>query len=150
MPKDPKSAEACPMPVPPQPSEREVMRQLLDAQRIAVIGISDDPNRPSHYVSEYLIHAGKDVVFVNPKYGRVLDRPCYPTLKEVPGQIDLVNVFRRPLACADVAREAIAIGAKGLWLQSGIVNEEAAKLAREAGIPFVQNRCIMVEHSRQK
>jgi uncharacterized protein len=142
--------EACPFPTPQTTDEREIIRQLLDAKRIAVIGISDDPNRPSHYVSEYLISAGKDVVFVNPKYQEVLGRKCYPRLTDVPGQIDLVNVFRRPLACADVTRDAIDVGAKGVWLQSGITNAEAERLAREAGIPFVQNRCIMVEHSRRR
>jgi hypothetical protein len=111
--------------------------------------MTDDPSRPSHYVSEYLIAQGKEVVPVNPNHTRVLGRPCYASLADVPGSVDLVNVFRRPAACADVVRDTIRIGARGIWLQSGITNAEAQQLARDANIPYVQNRCIMVEHSRR-
>ena len=118
-------------------------------RRIAVVGITDNPSRPSHYVSDYLIAQGKEVVPVNPKHTEVLGLKCYPSLTEVPGEIDLVDVFRRPEFCADVVREAIAVGAKGVWLQSGIISDAAKKLAQEAGILFVQNRCLMVELSRR-
>jgi predicted CoA-binding protein len=93
-----------------------------------------------------LLAHGYDVVPVNPNHEEVLHRKCYARLADVPGEIDLVNVFRRPEFCADVTREAIAIGAKGVWLQSGIRNDEAMALAAEAGVDFVQDRCIMVEH----
>jgi len=143
------SGEACPMPVPPSADEETIIRHLLQSKRIAVIGLTDDPSRPSHYVSEYMMEHGKQIIPVNPKHETVLGQKCYPSLKAVPGPIDLVNVFRRPLACPDVVRDAIAVGAKGIWLQSGIVSDEAKRLAIEAGIPFIQNRCIMVEHSRR-
>jgi predicted CoA-binding protein len=96
-----------------------------------------------------MLSQGKEILPVNPNHSTVLGRKCYPSLKDVPGPIDLVNVFRRPLACPDVVRDAIAAGAKGIWLQSGIISEEAKRLAEAAGIPFVQNRCLMVEHSRR-
>ena len=144
------SGESCPLPIPPDADEETIIRQLLQAGRIAVVGITDDPSRPSHYVSDYLISQGKDVVPVNPNHAEVLGRKCFPSLKDVPGEIDLVDVFRRPEFCADVVRDAIAVGAKGVWLQSGIISDAAKKLAQEAGIWFVQTRCLMVEHRRAK
>jgi uncharacterized protein len=141
--------EACPLPIPPTADEETIIRHLLQAKRIAVVGITDDPSRPSHYVSDYLISQGKDVIPVNPNHTEILGRKCYPSLRDVPGQIDLVDVFRRPGFCADVVRDAIAVGAKGVWLQSGIISDESQQLAKEAGILFVQNRCLMVELSRR-
>ena len=141
--------QACPMPNPNDADDKALILQLLGAKRIAVVGMTDDPSRPSHYVPAYLIAQGKEVIPVNPKYPSILGRTCYPSLKDIPGGIDLVNVFRRAEFCPDVVRDAIAIGARGVWLQSGIVSAEAERLAREAKMPFVQDRCIMVEHSRR-
>jgi predicted CoA-binding protein len=143
------SGEACPMPIPPTADEETIIRYLLQAKRIAVVGMAEDPSRPSHYVSEYMMENGKEIIPVNPNHEQVLGKRCYKSLKDVPGPIDLVNVFRRPVFCPDVVRDAIAVGAKGIWLQSGIVSDEAQKLARDARIPFIQNRCLMVEHSRR-
>jgi predicted CoA-binding protein len=143
------SGEACPMPIPPTADEETIIRHLLQAHRIAVVGLADDPSRPSHYVSEYMMASGKEIIPVNPNHEQVLGKKCYKSLKDVPGQIDLVNVFRRSEFCADVVRDASAVGAKGVWLQSGILSTEAEQLARDAGIPFIQNRCLMVEHSRR-
>ena len=141
---------ACPLPTTPDQSEEAVMGRLLDCKRIAVVGASDNPMRPGHYVPEYLIGHGYDVVPVNPNHEEVFGRRCYRTLADIPGEIDLVNVFRRPNACADVTRDAIAKGAKGVWLQSGITNEDAKALAQQAKIDFIQDRCIMVEHRRHR
>jgi len=124
------------------------MRRLLAAHRVAVVGISDKPDRPAHYVAKYLRDVGKQIIPINPNLQTVLGLACYPSLAEAPGPIDAVNVFRRAEACAQVVREAIAAGAKGVWLQSGIVSDEARRLAAEANIDFVQDRCIMVEHRR--
>lgn len=131
-------------------SESEVVRRLLAAKRIAVVGASDDPGRPGYYVPEYMLSVGRQILPVNPKHEEVLGQHCYASLADVPGPIDLVNVFRRPAACADVVRQAIVAGAKGVWLQSGIINDEAKRLAEEAGMDFVQDRCIMAEHSRSR
>ncbi len=138
--------DACPLPTRPSDNEAAVLGRLLAARRVAVVGLSDDPSRPSHDVARYLQSAGIEVLPVNPNYSTVLGLKCYPSLAEVPGQVDVVDVFRRPEFCADVVRDAIAAGAKGVWLQSGIRSEEAKQLAAGAGIDFVQDRCMKVEH----
>ncbi|HEY7090354.1 MAG TPA: CoA-binding protein [Tepidisphaeraceae bacterium] len=143
------SGEACPLPRDQgKDDEIEIIHRLVRAQRIAVVGLSDDPSRPSYGVAEYLQSVGKEIVPVNPNHEHVLGEKCYPRLEDVPGSIDLVDVFRRPQFCADVARSAIRAGAKGLWLQSGITSAEARQLAREAGIEYVEDRCLLVEHMR--
>ena len=121
---------------------------MLAGRRIAVVGLSDDPSRASHRIARYLLSVGKEVIAVNPNHAHVLGLKCYPSLGTIAGSIDVVDVFRRPEYCAEVARSAIAAGAKGIWLQSGIINEQARQLAAGAGIDFVQDRCIMVEHIR--
>jgi predicted CoA-binding protein len=141
--------DACPLPTPPEDEERSPMRRMLAARRIAIVGLSDDPSRPSYGVAGYLRSVGKEVVPVNPNHKSVMGITCYPSLADVPGRIDLVNVFRRPEHCAGVVEEAVAVGAKGVWLQSGITSVEGERLAREAGLDYVQNRCLMVEHMHQ-
>ena len=144
------SGEACPLPTQPSEREEQVIRRLLGARRIAVVGASDDPARAGNYVPEYLKAHVKEILPVNPTHEMVLGMKCYKSLAEVPGPVDLVNVFRRPAACAEVAEQAVAIGAKGIWLQSGIANEQAKQIAQKAGIDFVQDRCIMMEHRRHR
>ena len=141
----PPDPDACPIPTDPSDTESAVIRRLLAAKRIAVVGLSDDPSRPSYDVAMSLRAAGKEIIPVNPNHETVMGLKCYPSLAAVPGKIDLVDVFRRPEYCADVAREAVAVGAKGIWLQSGIRNEEARQIAAQAGIDFVQDRCLKVE-----
>lgn len=128
--------------------EAAMIAGMISATRIAVVGLSDDPSRPSHRIACYLQSVGKTVLPVNPQCREVLGLTCHPSLEAVPHPIDVVNVFRRSEHCADVVRSAIAVGAKGIWLQSGIVSDEAARLAASAGIDFVQDRCIMVESMR--
>jgi predicted CoA-binding protein len=142
--------EACPLPTPPSESEDAIIGKLLKAKRIAIVGLSDDPSRISHGIGQYLQSVGYTVIPVNPTHDEVLGEKCYPRLEDVPGRIDLVNVFRRPGFCAEVARSCIAIGAGGLWLQSGIRNEEAKRLAQQANLPYIENRCIMVEHMHHR
>jgi len=129
-------------------NRNDAIQRMLNARRIAVVGLSDDPSRPSYGVSRYLQSVGKDIIPVNPRYEKVLGSTCYAALEDIPGKIDLVNVFRRPGFCAEVVRSAVALKAGGVWLQSGITNEEARQLAESAGLDFVQDRCIMVEHMR--
>jgi predicted CoA-binding protein len=137
--------DACPIPTDPSMSESAAIRRMLAARRIAVVGLSDDPSRPSYDVAQSLRAAGKEIIPVNPNHKTVMGLTCYPSLAAVPGEIDLVDVFRRPEFCADVAREAVVVSAKGLWLQSGITNSEAREIARRAGIDFVEDRCLKVE-----
>jgi predicted CoA-binding protein len=140
------SEEACPLPAGHSASEAQAVRRMLEARRVAVVGLSDDPSRPSHDVAGYLRSVGKEIIPVNPSHTTVMGLTSYPSLAAVPGPIDVVNVFRRPEFCADVARDAVEVGAKGLWLQSGITSDEAREICRRAGIDFVQNRCLKVEH----
>jgi predicted CoA-binding protein len=138
------SEDSCPLP-PRGEGERAVIKRLLGALRIAVVGLSDDPSRPSHGVAEYLIRAGKQVIPVNPNHETVLGLTCYARLEDVDGPIDLVDVFRRPQYCAAMVESAIRLGAKGVWLQSGIRSPEARHLALEAGLDYIEDRCLMVE-----
>lgn len=126
-----------------------VEREILERYRtIVVVGASSLPEKPSHWVSEYMMEQGYRVIPVNPDETEVFGTRCYPDLASVPEPVDFVNVFRRPQFCADVVRDAIAAGAKAVWLQQGIVSDEARQLAEEAGITFVQNRCVLQEHRR--
>jgi predicted CoA-binding protein len=123
---------------------------LRDTKTIAVVGASPKPDRPSHGVMAYLMQAGYRCIPVRPRdCDEVLGVPCVASLAEIEDPIDLVDVFRRPEFCADVAREAAAIGAKALWLQLGIVSPEARIVARESGMDYVENACTLVVHRRE-
>jgi predicted CoA-binding protein len=140
------SDEACPLPTRPGDRGADAVRRMLAGKRVAVVGLSDDPSRASHGVASYLASVGKEIIPVNPNHQTVMGLRCYRSLEEVPGPVDVVDVFRRPEFCADVVRSAVAVGAKGVWLQSGIVSPEAERIARDAGIDFVQDKCLKVEH----
>lgn len=125
------------------------MKQLLHNTRtIAVVGLSEKPGRPSHHVAAYLQAAGFRVIPVNPSVLSILGQRCYPTLRDIPEPVDMVDVFRRSDAVPGIAQEAIAIGAKSLWLQEGVIHEQAAEEARAAGLQVVMDRCILKEHER--
>jgi predicted CoA-binding protein len=128
------------------------LRRLLQTcRRIAVVGVSRDWNRPSHFVAKYLIEHGYTVIPVNPRYEEVLGRPCYPDLASAhraTRPIDVVDCFRRSSDIEPIARDAIAIGAHCLWMQLGVVNEAAAALARAASLEVVMDRCMKIEHAR--
>ena len=124
---------------------------LLSRPRIAVVGASPNPVRPVNGVMRTLLRAGYDLVSVSPRASDVLGRPCFPTLVDAvreTGPVDLVNVFRRSEACVPHARDAVEVGARCLWLQQGIANAEAGRIAHEAGLAVVMDRCIAVEHWR--
>jgi len=123
-------------------------RVLTQHQRVAVVGLSADPTRPSHAASKYLLNRGFDVTPVNPKYEKVLGRPCYPSLSAIPHPIEVVNLFQRSENVVPFVEEAIAIGAKAVWMQLGVVNEEAAARARGAGLEVIMDRCMKVEYAR--
>jgi len=125
--------------------ERDILRTY---HTIVVVGASSLPEKPSHWVSEYMINQGYRIIPVNPEESEVFGVPCYPDLTSVPEPVEFVNVFRRPQFCADVVRDAIAANAKAVWLQLGIASEEARRLAEEAGITFIQDRCVLQEHRR--
>ncbi len=125
-----------------------VVKEFLHpGARIAVVGFSPKPHRPSHMVGRYLMDAGFVVYPVNPGVNEILGRKSYPDLASIEERIDIVDVFRRSADVLPIAEAAVAIGAKVLWLQQGIINEEAEKLAREAGLKVVMDRCLQVDHA---
>jgi uncharacterized protein len=122
---------------------------LREAKTIAVVGASPDPRRPSHGVMDYLLRVGYRVLPVNPEAGEeILCVPCVARLSELEEPVDLVDVFRRPEFCADVAREAAAIGAGALWLQLGVRSADARRIAEEARMDFVEDECTAIVHRR--
>lgn len=113
---------------------------------IAVVGFSPKEQRPSNMVGRYLIRAGFKVIPVNPGQSKICGLICYPNLSEIPEKIDIVNIFRRGEDVLPIAREAVRIGAKAVWMQQGVMNDEAAEYAMEAGLFVVMDRCIKVDH----
>lgn len=130
------------------PSDARVTQLLRTAHRIAVVGLSSNPERPSYNVAYYLLDHGYEIIPVNPNENEVLGRLAYARLADVPGHIDIVSVFRRPSAVPEVARAAVAVGAGAMWMQLGAYNEEAANRALDAGLITIANCCIAVEHAR--
>jgi uncharacterized protein len=125
----------------------EIMQILQKTQSIAVIGLSPKENRPSNLVGRYLIDAGYSVVPVNPGHTEILGKKCYSNLIDIQEQIDIVDIFRRPEDIMPIVEEAIAIGAKVIWMQLGIINQQAAARARQAGLTVIMDRCIKIDHS---
>lgn len=123
-------------------------RILKENHSIAVVGLSANWHRPSFFAAKYLIDHGYRVIPVNPSYQEVLGQKCYPRLGDVPDTIDVVDCFRRSEDIPPIAREAIEIGAKVLWMQLGVANAEAAKSARDAGLEVVMDRCMKIEYAR--
>lgn len=129
------------------PSREEIADILRNAGNIAVVGLSDRTDRTSYMVAQAMQNRGYRIIPVNPKATEILGEKSYASLKDIPEPVDIVNVFRRSEYCADVAREAAEIGAKVLWLQQGIVSDEAAAIADEHGMTAIMDRCIKVEDS---
>ncbi len=121
---------------------------LLKAKRVAVVGLSPKEDRPSYRVAKYLIENGYEVIPVNPNYNEILGRRCYKGLKDIEGKVDVVDIFRKPEEVPPVVDDAISIRAGVVWMQEGIVNEEAARKAKDAGLDVVMDRCMLKEHRR--
>lgn len=121
---------------------------FIEIKTIAVVGLSHDQSKPSFHVADYLKRNGYRIIPVNPRPGLILGEAVYPDLASIPVPIDMVDVFRPSEACLEVTRQAIPLRPKVIWLQLGIANEEAAELARQAGLPMVMNRCTLIEHQR--
>ncbi|MEO6748761.1 MAG: CoA-binding protein [Casimicrobiaceae bacterium] len=125
------------------------LRQILARSRtIAVVGLSANWYRPSYFAAKYMQDKGYRIIPVNPNYSEVLGERCYASVAQIPGPVDLVDCFRRADEMPALAREAVAKGAKVLWMQLGIVNDEATALANAAGLDVVANRCVKIEHAR--
>ena len=133
-----------------EPDAIETMLGDGQVRTIAVVGLSDNPSKPSHYVSAYMQRMGYTIYPVNPAIETVLGERSYASLSELPVKPDVVNVFRVPSRIPAIVDEMLALGLKNLWVQLGIVNLEAAERAEQGGIRVVMDRCIMVEHRRRE
>jgi predicted CoA-binding protein len=132
----------------PLMNDQEIARLLSTARAIAVVGLSGNPDRPSFGVAQYLQSKGYRIIPVNPGIESVLGEKSYASLSQIPEKVDIVDVFRRPEFVPALAQEAIAIRARCLWLQLGVIHEEAARKARDAGLLVVMDRCLAVERLR--
>lgn len=129
----------------------ETLRRILDAsQIIAVVGLSANWWRPSYFAAKYMQDHGYRIIPVNPNYKEILGERCYPSLEDIPDDIniDIVDVFQRAELAPPLARSAVAIGAKIFWLQLGLINDEAADIARQGGLDVVMDHCVKIEHGR--
>ncbi len=125
-----------------------IQRVIHTAKTVAIVGLSGNPLRASYFVGFYLRRHGYTVIPVNPRETSVLGQKSYASLRDVPGPVDIVNVFRAPEALPDIARDAVAIRAGNLWCQFTVINEEGARIAEQGGLSVVMDRCIKVEHAR--
>ena len=121
---------------------------LLETRSIAVVGLSANWHRPSFFAAKYMQERGYTIVPVNPAYDEVLGQKCYPSLRDIPVPVDMVDVFRKPEDALPLVDDAIAIGAKSFWMQLGVIHPEAAKRAEAAGMKVVMDRCVKIEYAR--
>ena len=127
----------------------QTLRRILkESHTVAVVGLSADWFRPSYFAAKYLQQHGYRVIPVNPRYPEILGERCYASLREIPIKVDIVDCFRRSEDIPPIAGDAVAIGAKVLWMQIGVINEAAAAPARAAGLEVVMDRCVKIEHAR--
>jgi len=145
------SREVSPAPteVDPRFQDPRMIRDILLAARtVAIVGLSPDELRASNFIGFYLRRHGYRVIPVNPRAAEIFGEKSYASLKDIPVPVDVVDVFRRPDAVPEIARDAVAIGAKALWLQFGVISLEGARIAEDGGLKVVMDRCMKVEHAR--
>jgi uncharacterized protein len=126
----------------------DCLRILRTYRRIAMVGLSANPMRPSHFAAIYMLSKGYEIIPVNPRETQVLGRECYASVRDVPGPVEIVDIFRERSAVPALVEDAIAVGAKVVWMQLGVIHEEAAERARQAGLEVVMDRCVKIEHAR--
>jgi predicted CoA-binding protein len=123
-------------------------KDLLEKTKmIAIVGLSNNPERPSYGVAQFMQNHGYSIVPVNPGETEILGEKCYPNLESIPFKVDMVDVFRKAEDCPAIAKSAVAIGAKSVWLQLGIISEESEAIVKNAGLEFVMNHCLKIEYS---
>lgn len=125
-----------------------IQRILQRCRTLAVVGLSAEAHRPSYFAAKYMLEHGYRIVPVNPKYPSILGQRCFPSLEAIDHPVDMVDVFRRPQDTPAIAEQAVAIGAKVLWLQLGVINEQARAIATAGGLEVVDDRCVKIEHAR--
>ena len=125
-----------------------VIQQALRKRSIAVVGLSSNDLRPSHFVGFYMQRHGYKITPVNPREEEILGEKCYPTLRDIPHPIDVVDVFRDPSAVPEIAQDSVAIGASFMWLQFGVISPSGVAIAEEGGLHCIVDRCLKIEHAR--
>ena len=130
------------------PSDTQIKSLFAESTTIAVVGMSPKSERPSNSVAEYLMAQGYRVIPVNPGHGEILGLTCYPNLDAIPESIDIIDIFRKSSEVGPVVDQAVEIGVRAVWMQLGIINEQAAGRALSAGLVTIMDRCLKVEHSR--
>ncbi len=123
-------------------------RVLLDCRSIAVVGLSANWHRPSFFAAKYMQERGYTIIPVNPAYDEIVGQKCYPSLRDIPVPVDMVDVFRKPADVPPLVDDALSIGAKVFWMQLGVVNEDAARQAEAGGMQVVMDRCVKIEYAR--
>ena len=137
------------MPVSPEYQDAETIQRILhQARTVAIVGLSPNELRASNFVGFYADRHGYEVIPVNPREDEIMGFRSYPSLEDIPKPVDVVDVFRDPSAAVDIARQAVAVSAGALWLQFGVINDEAAKVATAGGLDVVMDRCFKIEHAR--
>ncbi len=140
--------QLAPEEVPKYRSANTIIKLLRNVRTVAMVGLSNKPERPSNFVASYLLSEGYQVVPVNPRVNEILGQKSYPDLRSIPFDIDVVDVFRAPAACDAIVEEAIAARAGAIWFQLGVINRNAANSALEAGLSVVMDACMKIEHGR--
>lgn len=123
-------------------------RVLLECRSIAVVGLSANWHRPSFFAAQYMQARGYTIIPVNPAYDEILGQKCYPSLRDIPVSVDMVNVFRKPAEVPPLVDDALAIGVKVFWMQLGVIHQEAARRAEAGGMQVVMDRCVKIEYAR--
>ena len=123
-----------------------VIKKIFAMKNIAVVGMSPRQQRPSNYVAMYMYDKGYNIIPVNPSHQNIQSKKCYPSLLDIPVKVDIVNVFRQSQFAASITKEAVSIGAKAMWLQDGVISDEAYNIARTAGLLFIMNDCMLRRH----
>ena len=129
-------------------NEPETINQIFKMKTVAVVGMSPKPERPSHYVGMYLKEQGYDIIPVNPGHKEIAGMTSYPSLLDIPVKVDVVDVFRRPEHAVPISEASVEVGSKALWLQDGVINDEAARLAEDASLLVVMNDCMLRRHKQ--
>ena len=125
-----------------------IFNKIFSMKTIAVVGMSPKPERPSHYVSLYMIQNGYDIIPVNPGQNSILDKPSYSSLQDIKGSVDIVNIFRKSEYVLPIIKDSVSIRAKAIWLQDGVISEEGRELAESKKILFIMNDCLLRRHKQ--
>ena len=128
--------------------EIDIIKKVFAMRKIAVVGMSPKEYRPSNYGAKYMVAKGYDIIPVNPSHGNIQSKKCYPSLFDIPINIDVVNVFRQSQIAPSIAKEAVSIQAKAIWLQDGVVSDEASAISKNSGLLFIMNDCMLRRHKQ--